>query len=198
VLLCAIAALLAAVGVAVESSPAAAATAYRYVYPVVGHSGYSRKHHDYPASDIIARCGLPVVAAVDGVVLELSRVDLFNQGIRIGSTRGGKFVSILGEDGVRYYNSHLSGVKGRIRPGVRVRAGQKIGEVGRTGRAGACHLHFGISPPCARTGDWWVRRGTIWPAPYLDSWRKQDPTKHLSPRSEVAAYSKKSGCPPKP
>ena len=177
--------------------PVAAQTRFSYVFPVVGHAGYAHKHHDYPATDIIADCGLPVVAAVDGVVLELSREDLFAQGVRNGSTRGGKFVSIRGDDGVRYYNSHLSSIKKWVKPGVRVTAGQRIGSVGRTGRAGSCHLHFGISPVCAGTGDWWIRRGVVWPWPYLDSWRKA-PQYHRSPRREVREWKESNGCPDAP
>ena len=137
----------------------------------MGHSGYAHKHHGYPATDIIAACGLPVVSPVDGVVLELSRVDRWDPKVNDGATRGGKFVSIKGVDGVRYYGSHMSKVAKGLKPGDHVTAGQRIGNVGRTGHAGACHLHFGISPVCAGTGDWWIRRGVVWPWPYLDTWR---------------------------
>lgn len=187
------AALAIATGVLV-SAPAEGASRYEYVFPVLGRAGYAHRHSGYPASDIIAKCGLPVVSPVDGVVLEVSRVDRWSRGVRNGSTRGGKFVSIKGADGVRYYGSHLSVVKRGIRAGVRVDAGQKIGEVGRTGRAGACHLHFGISPVCAGKGDWWIRRGTVWPWPYLDSWRKSDVSKHRSPAREVRAWKREHGC----
>ena len=180
------------------SAPAEGASRFDYVFPVVGRASYGHTHSLYPASDILANCGLPVVSPVDGVVLELNRIDYWSRGVRNGSTRGGKFVSIRGDDGVRYYGSHLSVVKRGLRAGDRIDAGQKIGEVGRTGRAGACHLHFGISPVCAGKGDWWIRRGVIWPWPYLDSWRKADVSKHLSPRREVRAWKEENGCPPPP
>jgi murein DD-endopeptidase MepM/ murein hydrolase activator NlpD len=194
---CVVAVVVAAAGLGSDAGDAAAASRFKYVFPVVGHAGYARRHHDYPATDIIADCGLRVVSAVDGVVLEVSRVDLFNQGVRNGSTRGGKFVTIRGDDGVRYYGSHMLSVARGIKPGVRVSAGQKLGRVGQTGRAGVCHLHFGISPVCAGTGDWWLRRGVVWPWPYLDSWRKSDPSKHLSPRPEVRRWREANGCPSK-
>jgi murein DD-endopeptidase MepM/ murein hydrolase activator NlpD len=183
--------------VVLSADPTAGRTRFEYEYPVIGHSGYAHKHSRYPASDIIAKCGLPVVSPVNGVVLELSRENLWGQGIRNGSTRGGKFVSIKGNDGVRYYGSHLSRVADGLKPGVRVSAGQEIGKVGRTGRAGSCHLHFGISPVCAGTGDWWIRRGVVWPWPYLDSWRKK-PRYHRSPRHEVADWLAANGCPSAP
>ena len=116
-----------------------------------------------------------------------------------GATRGGKFVSIEGVDGVRYYGAHLSKVAMGLKPGVHVTAGQRIGNVGRTGHAGACHLHFGISPVCAGTGDWWIRRGVVWPWPYLGKWRpKVDPALRSSPRHEVRAWLAANGCPAHP
>jgi peptidoglycan LD-endopeptidase LytH len=184
-------------GSLLQVAPAAAATRFDYVFPVVGHSSYAHRHHDYPATDIIAACGLPVVSPVDGVVLEVSRVDTWQPGSG-GATRGGKFFSIRGDDGVRYYGSHLSKVKRGIEAGVRVEAGEKVGEVGRTGRAGSCHLHLGISPVCAGTGDWWIRRGVVWPWPYLDTWRQADVSNHRSPRREVRAWLEENGCPPAP
>jgi murein DD-endopeptidase MepM/ murein hydrolase activator NlpD len=188
------AAVLAIAGVVIGGVPVSASR-FTYVFPVVGHSGYAHKHHGYPASDIIADCGLPVVSPVDGVVLELSRVDLWDPKVNDGSTRGGKFVSIKGVDGVRYYGSHMSKVSKAIKPGSQVTAGQKIGEVGRTGRAGACHLHFGISPICAGTGDWWIRRGVVWRWPYLDTWKTKDPADDRSPRREVREWQQANGCP---
>jgi murein DD-endopeptidase MepM/ murein hydrolase activator NlpD len=177
--------------------PSATATRVvpRYVFPVDGKVSYARTHHDYPASDIISPCGSPVVAVTDGVVLEVSRQDSYNAKADDGSLRGGLFVSLLGDDGVRYYGSHLRLVLAGVDANVRVVAGQKLGEVGDTGDAGACHLHFGISPTCARTADWWIRRGVIWPWPYLDAWRSTNPK---SPVAEITAWSTQHGCPKSP
>ena len=167
----------------------------RYVFPVAGRTSYGRTHHDYPATDIFAPCGTTVRAATDGVVLEVSRVDRYDANNDDGSERGGLFVSILGDDGVRYYGSHLRSVRTGIDTGVRVRRGQPVGAVGDTGRASACHLHFGVSPPCARTGDWWVRRGVVWPYSYLDSWRAGG---HASPVRAVSSWRAAHGCPGRP
>jgi peptidoglycan LD-endopeptidase LytH len=186
----------AAVALPSSTSPQPTATAaYRYAFPVSGKAAYAHTHLDYPASDIIAACGSPVRAAADGVVLELSRVDRYNPAVDDGTTRGGLFVSILGDDGVRYYGAHLSSVAAALAPGDRVQAGQVVGAVGQTGHAGACHLHFGISPPCARGGDWWIRRGVIWPWPYLDSWRRGGAR---SPVAEITQWVKAHGCPTAP
>jgi murein DD-endopeptidase MepM/ murein hydrolase activator NlpD len=172
--------------------PAAA----RYVFPVDGKSGYGREHHDYPATDIIAACGNVVRAVTDGVVAEVSRVDTFDKRRSRGQDRGGLSVSILGDDGVRYYGSHFSVIDDSVRPGVRVAAGGRLGLVGKTGNANnTCHLHLGISPPCAGTADWWIRRGVVWPYPYLDAWRAGQPR---SPAAEVRAWHAAHGCPEEP
>lgn len=166
--------------------------ATRYVFPVTGNTSYARTHHDYPASDMMAACGLPVLAVTDGVILEVSRIDRFDKANPRGADKGGLFVSLLGTDGVRYYGAHLSAVQAGIEQGVRVTAGTQLGKVGTTGNSGACHLHFAISPPCLGTGDWWTRRGVIYPWSYLDAWRAGTQT---SPVAAVTAWQRGSGCP---
>jgi murein DD-endopeptidase MepM/ murein hydrolase activator NlpD len=81
-------------------------------------------------------------------------------------------VAIIGEDGVRYYGSHLSRVAAGIGPGMRVIVGQILGYVGHTGdaRNTPSHLHFGISPPTT-PDDWHARRGEVDPYPFLVAWR---------------------------
>ncbi|MFU8853784.1 M23 family metallopeptidase [Micromonospora sp. SL1-18] len=169
----------------------------RHVFPVrADNVAYHPTHHDYPGTDIFADCGKPVVAVTDGVILEVSRVDRFDKRGPLGPFNGGLSVSLLGDDGVRYYGSHLSVVGTDIDPGVRVHAGQLLGKVGRTGNASnVCHLHFGLSPRCTGHDDWWIRRGVIWPARYLDSWRKGG---NRGPAAEVAAWERAHGCPKAP
>jgi murein DD-endopeptidase MepM/ murein hydrolase activator NlpD len=174
--------------------PATVAKTTPYRFPVVGKAPYARTHHDYPASDIMAPCGAQVVSPVNGVVLEVSLKDTWTAKVNAGATRGGLAWSILGDDGVRYYGSHASSIDPAIRAGTRVTAGQKIAKVGDTGDASACHVHFGISPQCQKTGDWWIRRGVIFPWSYLDAWRAG---KAKSPASAIAAWQAKNGCPTK-
>jgi murein DD-endopeptidase MepM/ murein hydrolase activator NlpD len=148
---------------------------------------YGHSHHDYPATDIFAPCGTQVVAATGGVVVEVSRTDAWDPHTNSGATRGGLFTSVAGDDGVRYYGSHLRAVADGIAPGVRVAAGERLGWVGQTGdaRGVACHLHFGLSPPCG-AGDWSVRRGVVYPWPYLDAWRAGT---MRSPHDAVGAWN---------
>jgi len=176
-------------------TPAAKAPArapVRYAFPVDGNASYGRTHSLYPASDIFAACGAVARSPVDGVVLELSLVDRFVKAAPDGAHRGGLFVSIRGADNVRYYSAHLSQVGAGMAPGVTVRAGDPIGLVGKTGNANnVCHVHFALSPVCHGTGDWWHRRGVVFPWPYLDSWKAGG---QRSPAAAIATWQRASGC----
>ena len=151
-------------------SPAQAAV--KYVFPIVGcKTHYAHSHHNYPATDILTNKGCKFVAPTGGVVDELNRVDKWNGKTNLGSQRGGLFVSIIGDDGVRYYGSHLKKVAAGLEVGSRVIAGDLLGLVGTSGDAGDCaHVHFGISWPTPAE-IWWVRRGEVYPWRYLDAWR---------------------------
>lgn len=171
-------------------SPApVAAPAGQYTFPLASASAarYGRSHHDYPATDIFAPCGTPAVAVTGGVIQEVSRTDEWSSANDNPAIRGGLSYSMVGDDGVRYYGSHLATVAPDINPGTRVEKGRQIGTVGDTGnaRGSGCHLHFGLSPPCG-PGDWQVRRGTVYPWSYLDSWRSGG---GRSPTDEVQAWN---------
>ncbi|WP_232344144.1 MULTISPECIES: M23 family metallopeptidase [Actinoplanes] len=172
---------------------AAAAKAKKYAFPVAAKTvSWHKTHSGYKATDIFAACGSKFVATTNGVVLEISLKDRYKKGMKDGPYNGGLFVSILGDDGVRYYGSHLKSVTKGIKKGVRVKTGQLLGKVGHTGNAsGVCHLHYGISPGCKKVGDWKVRRGVVWPYSYLASWRKGN---QKSPVAAVKAWKKKNNC----
>jgi murein DD-endopeptidase MepM/ murein hydrolase activator NlpD len=156
--------------------------AVRHVFPVLGKASYAHHHHDYPASDIIASCGLTAVAPVDGVIVHWRPDDDYRPQTDNPALRGGRSLAVLGDDGVRYYMAHFQSLdKGDLGVGARVSAGQPLAVVGRSGDAGACHVHFGLSPNCPAP-EWSVRRGVIWPWPYLDDWRAGINT---SPTGEV-------------
>jgi murein DD-endopeptidase MepM/ murein hydrolase activator NlpD len=134
---------------------------------------FGRYHHDYPATDIFCPPGSRFVSPVAGVVDYVSRVDLWDPRTDDPATRGGLSVAIVGDDGVRYYGSHLSSVGRGVVPGVRVLAGQLLGRTGTTGSARNTppHLHFGISRPTYPT-DWQTRRGEVNPYAYLRVWAR--------------------------
>lgn len=185
-------ALLIAALLATSIAPAQAAPVY--IFPVQGcEVNYARAHHDYAATDILAKKGCKVVSPINGVVDEVNRVDNWSGKTNLGIDRGGLFVSIIGDDGVRYYGSHYSSIATSIVPGLRVTAGQYLGKVGSTGsaRGTSPHLHFGISWPTPSQSDvWWVRRGVVLPWKYLDAWKSG---KDLSPAKAVATALAKNG-----
>ncbi len=190
------AAVIALLVMATTGSPAQAAP--NYVFPVVGcEYTYAKSHHDYPATDVLAKAGCRYVAVTSGVIDEVNRIDSWSGKTNLGADRGGLYVSFIGTDGVRYYASHLRTIPQSIQPGVEVKAGRLLGTVGATGSARGTkpHIHFGVSwatPP----ETWWVRRGMVWPWKYLDAWKAG---KDLSPAKEVEAQRLKSGdIPPVP
>jgi hypothetical protein len=180
------------------SSVPSANAAPVYIFPVANcEVNYARAHHDYAATDILAKAGCKFVAPINGVVDEVNRVDTWKSPPNLGITRGGLSVSIIGEDGVRYYGSHLRSIPASIEPGLAVTAGRILGAIGATGsaRGTAPHLHFGISWPTP-ADTWWVRRGEVLPWKYLDAWKGG---KDLSPVKAVAALKAKVGeIPPMP
>ena len=190
--------LLVAVLTLLTFQPASAAP--NYIFPVADCAvNYARAHHDYAATDILAKKGCKFVSPVNGVIDEVNRKDNWSGKTNLGIDRGGLYVSVIGEDGVRYYGSHLISVATDIQPGVAVTAGQLLGKIGSTGsaRGTAPHLHFGISwPTPTEPNVWWVRRGVVLPWKYLDAWKSG---KDLSPVKAVAAALKKNGeIPPMP
>ena len=159
------------------TSPASAAPIY--TFPVTGCTvTYSKYHHDYPASDIFGKKGCAFVSPVAGVIDEVNSVDKWSGKTNLGADRGGLSISIIGDDGLRYYGSHLSKIEANIIPGYKVATGEKLGEIGSTGSARGTkpHLHFGISYPTEK-GIWWVRRGVglekgkTSPWKYLQAWQ---------------------------
>jgi murein DD-endopeptidase MepM/ murein hydrolase activator NlpD len=150
-----------------------------YTFPIAGCTvTYSKYHHDYPASDIFAKKGCAFVAPIAGVIDEVNTVDKWSGKTNKGADRGGLSISIIGDDGNRYYGSHLSKIEVNIIAGTRVTTGEKLGEIGSTGSAKGtkAHLHFGISYPTEK-GVWWIRRGVglekgkTSPWKYLQAWQ---------------------------
>jgi murein DD-endopeptidase MepM/ murein hydrolase activator NlpD len=120
------------------------------------------------------------VAVTSGVVDFVSTTDEWQPDDPDPAKRSGLAVAIIGDDGVRYYGSHLSKLAPDIHVGLRVTPGQLLGYVGASGdaRGKDPHLHFGISHPTT-PDDWQVRRGELDPYPYLLAWEKG---LNLSPR----------------
>lgn len=145
-----------------------------YFFPIPdARVDYGPAHHDYPAADMFCAVGSKFVAPTSGVIDYVSYEDIWNPAKDVPADRGGISVAIVGDDGVRYYGSHLSAVAEGIAVGVRVEAGQLLGLTGKSGNARSTppHLHFGISRPTT-ADDWQVRRGEIPPYNYLKAWER--------------------------
>jgi murein DD-endopeptidase MepM/ murein hydrolase activator NlpD len=163
-----------------------------YTFPIAGCTvKYGKYHHDYPATDIDAKKGCAFVAPIAGVVDEVNTVDKWSGKTNKGADRGGLSISIIGDDGNRYYGSHLSKIEANIVPGYKVATGEKLGEIGSSGSAKGTkpHLHFGISYPTDK-GVWWIRRGVglekgkTSPWKYLQAWQVG---KDLKPKVVIPA-----------
>lgn len=88
--------------------------------------------------DIIGRSGLYLYAVQDGT-LTRQAVD------RPGSLSGNAWW-LTAKDGTYFFYAHLSAFAPGLRVGSKVKAGQVIGFVGRTGSASGNHLHFEVHP----------------------------------------------------
>ena len=119
-----------------------------YVFPFTGKKvSYGHRITTIRPRDVFG-CGADVVAPVGGTIDETRTIDPWVPKVNDPATRGGKYVSMVGDDGVRYYFAHLAL---RCRAAWRcVEAGDPLGVMGQTGNArkSACHTHFGISWPC--------------------------------------------------
>ena len=115
--------------------------------------GFGERARGHDGSDLMADCGTPIVAAEAGTV------------VFTGSQRAaGNYVVVRsaasGEDHVYM---HLQGAAETSKRDT-VAAGQRLGAVGRTGNATACHLHF-----------------EIWTAPgWYEGGRPRDPRRDLA------------------
>ncbi|EMS87282.1 LysM peptidoglycan-binding domain-containing M23 family metallopeptidase [Leptospira noguchii] len=92
---------------------------------------FTRKETFHGGLDMAAEEGTPVYASADGEV-------------SFSNKKGGYGNLIILDHKLGYETlyGHLSSIS--VRPGEKVRKGQKIGEVGQTGRATGNHLHFEV------------------------------------------------------
>lgn len=160
------------------SSATSPSTAPKYVFPFSRvEVSYVRDHLNYPATDVEG-CYAKVLAPTSGFITQTRRKDTWVEEINDPGTRGGLTITLVGDDTVRYFFSHLGRVK--IKIGQRVEAGDWIGVVGSSGNARItrCHVHLGMSRICP-LAEINLLQGELWPWRYLDAWRQGI---QLSPR----------------
>ena len=96
------------------------------------------------AVDFAADIGTPVLAARDGVVMQVES-DFAKSGLNLEKFGGrANFVRIVHDDGTMALYAHLQESGVLVRVGQRVRAGQQIGLSGNTGFTTGPHLHFAV------------------------------------------------------
>ena len=146
-------------------------TSPKYVFPFSRVAvSYVRDHLGYPATDVEG-CYAKLLAPTAGTITHTRRKDKWVEEIDDLGTRGGLTITLIGDDTVRYFFSHLGRVKATI--GQRVEAGDWIGVVGSSGNARItrCHVHFGMSRICP-LAEINLLQGELWPWKYLDAWRQ--------------------------
>jgi hypothetical protein len=137
---------------------------YGYAFPILGAHEFSldggrfgagRSGHTHQGQDVMAECGVPLVAARGGSVQYAGY-----------EANAGNYVVIDGK-GTPYdfMYAHLA-EPSPLQTGETVRTGQPIGIVGDTGDASACHLHFEMwGAP-----GWYEGGSPFDPLPYLEKW----------------------------
>jgi hypothetical protein len=164
----------------------------KYVFPFSRVPvSYPKDHLNYPAVDVEG-CYARVLAPTAGFISQLHRLDKWTPENDSPGTRGGLTITVQGDDGVRYFFSHLGRIKAL--KNQRVAAGDWIGVMGSSGNARVtrCHTHFGMSRVCP-LAEVYLLQGEIWPQKYLNAWRK---SQQLSPRKEIRKLEKNDplGC----
>lgn len=133
-----------------------------HLFPIRGRHnlGYTRTNNfgggrAHKGQDMFARCGTRLAAARGGKVEYAGY-----------HSAAGNYVVIDGADtGVDYVYMHMLEPP-LVKTGQRVFTGQKLGEVGETGRATGCHLHFEMW----EAPGWYSGGKAFDPLPSLETW----------------------------
>jgi len=143
-------------------------TAGHYVFPVYGPTSYgdtfgaSRSDVSYHhGDDIFGQLGQPLLAVADGTIFSVGWNKI-----------GGNRLWVLDGQGNQFYYAHLSAFSTAAVNGARVKAGEVVGFMGRTGDAEGTpyHLHFEVHPVSLLYLGY---DGAVDPTPYLDAWSHQ-------------------------
>lgn len=117
----------------------------RYLVSQGFGGGFSHTdEQNYHAVDLGVAEGTPILAARDGLVIEVER-DFFESGAdRSRLAARANMVRVLHEDGTMAVYAHLAYESTLVSPGSVVLAGQRLGAAGATGFATGPHLHLVI------------------------------------------------------
>ncbi len=134
---------------------------YDHIFPIRGGHTYGdgvgapRKGHTHQGQDVFADCGTKLVAARGG------RVQFKGY-----QSAAGNYLVIDGAGTGRDYAYMHMRKPAEVKKGAKVFTGERIGEVGDTGDATGCHLHFEMwSKP-----GWYEGGHFMDPKPFLKRW----------------------------
>ena len=100
-----------------------------------------------------------IVAAVDGLVVSSAGETLSEHKRNTPVSPRYDVVYLLDDRGWYYRNSHLKTIDPKIKPGVRVKMGQRLGTLGKEGGSGGwTHLHFEAKSR-QPSGEWGTQEG---------------------------------------
>jgi murein DD-endopeptidase MepM/ murein hydrolase activator NlpD len=130
------------------------------VFPVQGKYSFGTSVNRFgggrghKGQDIFARCGTPIAAALGGKVVMAG-----------WQSAAGNYAVVTNPDGRSQAYMHML-QPATVRKGDDVPAGANLGQVGETGRASGCHLHFELwTAP-----GWYTGGSPIDPLTTLESW----------------------------
>jgi murein DD-endopeptidase MepM/ murein hydrolase activator NlpD len=115
------------------------------VFPVQGFCSYENTWHaprgtdrKHLGVDIIAKEGNLLYAVADGTITKLYTV---------GTDKlAGNGVRLTMADGTYFFYGHMRNIADGIKVGTKVKAGQVVGYVGKTGATNSPHLHIEVHP----------------------------------------------------
>ena len=144
-------------------SPASFGDGAAAVFPVRGKYDFGTRTNTFgggrghEGQDVLAKCGVPVANALSG---EIQHVAF--------QSAAGNYVVVQADDGTSQAYMHLR-EKPDLEKGDAIKAGDRIGYVGQTGRASACHLHFELwTAP-----GWYLGGKPVDPLPSLKKWAER-------------------------
>ena len=150
---------------AASASSTAELSFRHHAFPLVGAFDWGgddarfsapRQGHRHQGHDLAAAEGTPVVAPRAGVI----------EAVGYQARGAGHYVVLDGEgEDYDYVFMHLRDGSIPVTQGQRVSTGQRVGEVGNTGRSFGAHLHFEIW-----LGGWFAGGEPIDPLPLLRRW----------------------------